>query len=182
MELYTQAQDEFDKVLAAVPASGWSRPSMCRDWTIRDVAGHAIWGQLQLHAWATGDPDPARDGAPGMPQPAVMAGDDPLTTWRESRTVPAGTQLSRTVTLTGMGEVPVAALVSLLVTDLTTHTWDIGHALGLPVALPPELVTASFDWAREHMVRRPGYFGPEVSVPQDADTQTRMLAFLGRPA
>lgn len=182
MELYTQAQDEFDKVLAAVPASGWSRPSRCEDWTVRDVAGHAIWGQLQLHAWATGDPDPARDGAPGMPHPAVMAGDDPLTTWRASRTVPERTQLSRRVTLTGMGEVPVAALVSLLVTDLTAHAWDIGRALGLPVVLPPELVTASFDWAREHVVRRPGYFGPEVPVSQDADALTRMLAFLGRAA
>ncbi|MBB4907576.1 TIGR03086 family metal-binding protein [Actinophytocola algeriensis] len=180
MELYTQAQDEFDKVLAAVPAAGWSRPSMCRDWTVRDVAGHAIWGQLQLHAWATGGPDPARDGAPGMPAPAVMTGDDPLATWRAARTVPAPTQLSRTVAITGMGEVPVAALLSLLVTDLTAHTWDIGRALGLPVDLPRGLVTASFGWAREHVVRRPGFFGPELTPAADADAQTRMLAFLGR--
>jgi uncharacterized protein (TIGR03086 family) len=180
MELYTQAQDEFDEVLAAVPASGWSKPSMCRDWTVRDVAGHAIWGQLQLHAWATGDPDPARDGAPGMPTPAVMTGDDPLATWRSVRTTPTSTQLSRTVTITGMGEVTVAALLSLLVTDLTAHTWDIGRALGLPVALPPELVTASFDWARSHVVRRPGFFDPEVTPAADADAQTRLLAFLGR--
>jgi uncharacterized protein (TIGR03086 family) len=182
MELYTHAQDEFDKVLAAVPASGWAKASMCREWTVRDVAGHVIWGQRQLHAWATGDPDPARDGAPGMPHPAVMAGDDPLATWREVRTVPTGKQLSRTVTLTGMGEVPVAGLLSLLVTDLTAHTWDIGHALGLRVDLPPDLVAASFDWARDHVVRRPGFFGPEVTPAADADAQTRMLAFLGRAA
>lgn len=182
MELYTQAQDEFEKVLAAVPASGWTKQSMCRDWTVHDVAGHAIWGQLQLHAWATGDPDPSRDGAPGAPHPAVMAGDDPLARWREVRTVPTGAQLARTVTLTGLGEVTVAWLLSLLVTDLTAHTWDIGHALGLPVDLPPDLVTASFDWARDNVVRRPGYFGPEVTPASDADAQTRMLAFIGRTA
>ncbi|MFC4855738.1 TIGR03086 family metal-binding protein [Actinophytocola glycyrrhizae] len=180
MELYTQAQDEFDKMLAAVPPAGWTTPSMCRDWTVRDVAGHAIWGQRQLHSWATGAPDPAPDGAPGMPTPAVMAGEDPLTTWRAARTVPSGEELKRTVTITGMGEIPVAALLSLLVTDLSAHTWDIGHALGLPVRLPPELVTASFDWARDHVVRRPGFFDQEVPVAQDADAQTRMLAFLGR--
>ena len=182
MELYAQAQDEFEKVLTEVPAAGWSTPSMCRDWTVRDVAGHVIWGQRQLHAWATGDPDPAPDGAPGAPHPAVMAGDDPLSTWRAVRTVPTAAQLSRTVTITGLGEIPVAGLLSLLVTDLTAHTWDIGHALGLRVDLPPELVTASFGWAREHVVRRPGYFGPEVTPADDADAQTRMLAFLGRPA
>lgn len=180
MELYTQAQDEFEKLLATVPADGWTRPSMCREWTVRDVAGHVIWGQLQLHAWATGDPDPARDGAPGMPAPAVMTGDDPLATWHAVRTIPTEAQLSRTVTLTGMGEVPVAGLLSLLVTDLTAHTWDIGQALGLRVDLPDDLVTATFDWARANMVRRPGYFGPEVTPSPDADAQTRMLAFLGR--
>jgi len=182
MELYTQAQDEFDTMLAAVPPDGWSRPSMCREWTVRDVAGHVIWGQRQLHAWATGSPDPERDGAPGMPHPAVMAGDDPLSTWRAVRTVPSDEELTRTVTITGMGDIPVVALLSLLVTDFTAHTWDIGHALGLPADLPEPLVTASFDWARTNMVRRAGYFGPELAPPPDADDQTRMLAFLGRGA
>ena len=182
MELYTEALNEFESMLAAVPASGWATPSMCQEWTVRDVAGHAIWGQLQLHAWAAGEPDPAPDGAPGTPTPAVMAGDDPPATFRAVRRVPTDAELSRVVTLPGLGEVPVAGLVSLLVTDLTTHTWDIGHALGLPVKLPSDLVAATFEWARENMVRRPGYFGPEITPPPDADDQTRMLAFLGRQA
>lgn len=182
MELYTQALNEFESMLAAVPEAGWAKQSMCREWTVRDVAGHAIWGQLQLHAWATGDPDPARDGAPGMPHPAVMAGDDPLATFRAVRRVPTDAELSRVVSLQGLGEVPVAGLLSLLVTDFTAHTWDIGHAVGLPVALPSDLVAATFEWARANMVRRPGYFGPEVTPPPDADDQTRMLAFLGRTA
>lgn len=182
MELYTRAQDEFDAMLAAVPADGWDRPSMCREWTVRDVAGHAVWGQHQLRAWATGGEDPARDGAPGMPHPAVMAGDDPVAAWRAARYVPSGAELDRLVSITGMGEVPVVGIMALLVTDLTAHTWDIGHALGLPVDLPPPLVTASFDWAREHVVRRPGFFGPELTPAPEADDQTRMLAFLGRLA
>jgi uncharacterized protein (TIGR03086 family) len=182
MELYTEALNEFESMLAAVPESGWAKQSRCQEWTVRDVAGHAIWGQLQLHAWATGDPDPAPDGAPGMPTPARMAGDDPLTTFRAVRRIPTDAELSRVVTLPGLGEVPVAGLLSLLVTDLTTHTWDIGHALGLPVRLPADLVTATFEWARANMVRRPGYFGPEVTSPPDADDQTRMLAYLGRTA
>jgi len=69
MELYTKAQDEFDAILAAVPEDGWDRPSMCREWTVRDVAGHVIWGQHQLRAWATGGPDPARNWAGPRPSP-----------------------------------------------------------------------------------------------------------------
>lgn len=180
MELYTRAQDEFDEMLATVPADGWDKPSMCSEWTVRDVTGHVVWGQHQLRAWATGGPDPAPDGAPGMPRPSIVAGDDPVGAWRAARMVPSGDELNRMVTITGLGELSVAALLSLLTTDLTAHTWDIGHGLGLPVRLPPPLVTASFDWARAHVVRRPGYFGPEVTPTQDADEQARMLAFLGR--
>jgi uncharacterized protein (TIGR03086 family) len=180
MELYKEAQNEFDAILAAVPEDGWDRPSMCREWTVRDVAGHVIWGQHQLRAWVTGAPDPARDGAPGTPHPAVLTGDDPVATWRAALMTPASAQLDKTMALPGLGTVSVAGLLDLLVTDLTTHAWDIGHALGMPVDLPSPLVTATFEWAREHMVRQPGYFGPELAPAPGADEQTRMLAFLGR--
>jgi len=186
MELYRHAQDEIDKTLAAVTPSGWDTPSTCPGWTVRDVAGHVIWGQLQLRAWATGEADPSPAGAPGTPHPAVLAGDDPLATWRSARAsadaVLTPETLARTTTISGMGEVPVAAVVGLLVCDLTTHTWDMGHALGQEVRLPAELVAASDDWARAHVVRAPGFFGPELPAPPDADAQTRMLAFLGRTA
>jgi hypothetical protein len=32
------------------------------------------------------------------------------------------------------------------------------------------------------VVRRSGFIGPELTPPEDADEQTRMLAFLGRAA
>jgi uncharacterized protein (TIGR03086 family) len=186
MEQYRLAQDEFDAVLAAVPADRWDAPSACAEWTVRDVAGHAIWGQQQMRAWATGDADPERTGAPGSAQPGLLAGDDPVTTWRAARgaSVPTLTPeaIGRTMSITGIGEVPLVAMVSLMVTDTVAHTWDIGHALGMRVELAPVLVTAAFDWGRQHVVRRPGFFGPELTPPADADEQTKMLAYLGRAA
>jgi len=70
----------------------------------------------------------------------------------------------------------------LLVTDHLAHAWDIGHALNLGVPLDAELIPGSFAWARDHIIRVPGLFGPEVTPPPDADEQTRWLAFLGRAA
>ena len=74
------------------------------------------------------------------------------------------------------------AIVSLLTTDTVVHTWDIGHALGDPVALDPELVAVAFDWSRKNVTHQPPFFGPELPPPDDADEQTRLLAFLGRAA
>lgn len=184
MEQYRLAQDEFDATLAAVPADGWDAPSVCTEWTVRDVAGHVTWGQHQLRAWATGEADPERTGAPGSPHPARLTGADPVATWRAARAAAAPTltqeTLGRTTSIAGIGDMPLAAVLPLLINDTVTHTWDIGHALDLKVELPPVLVTTAFDWARQHVVRRAGFFGPEVTPPAGADEQTRLLAFLGR--
>ena len=186
MASYRRAQDGFDAVLAAVPDSGWDRPSACSAWTVRDVAGHVIWGQEQIRCWAMGLELDRQAGAPGAAHPGEMAGTDPLATWRAARAASlealTGKALDRPVSLPGVGVWPVAALVTLLVTDHLAHTWDIGHALDLDVPLDAGLIPGSFAWARKHIVRAPGFFGPELTPPPGADEQTRWLAFLGRAA
>lgn len=184
LEPYRRAQDRFDEVLRAVPAGRWDAPSACQLWTVRDVAGHVIWGQEQLRHWATGQDYGRVEGAPGAPHPGAMAGSDPVATWRTARAAADETltdqALGQTVTLTGLGETPLSGIVTLLVTDLLAHSWDIGHALGLDVRVEPDLVAGSFAWARDNVIRVPGFFGPELAPPPDTDEQTRWLAYLGR--
>lgn len=186
MQRYRRAQDEFDAVLAAVRPDQWDAPSACPEWTVRDVAGHVIWGQRQMRAWATGEDYTDRSGAPGSPHPAPLTGDDPVATWRAARAESGATlteeTLARPTSIAGIGDVPLAAVVTLLITDHVAHAWDIGHALGMDVRLDPDLVAVAFEWARANVVRRPGFFGPELTPPDDVDEQTRMLAFLGRAA
>jgi uncharacterized protein (TIGR03086 family) len=186
MESYRRAQDLVDEVLAAVPDGQWDQPSTCPEWSVRDVAGHLIWGQRQLRAWATGAEYTDRSGAPGSPNPGQLATSDPVATWREARAEALATldeeSLARTTTLVGLGEITIAAVLTLLTTDSLTHAWDIGHALGNKVRFDDELIPGSFEWARRNVVRRPGFFGPELTPPEDAGEQTRLLAFLGRAA
>lgn len=122
LALLRQAQSGFDEVLAAVRAARWADRSTCPEWTVRDLAGHVIWGQHQLRAWATGEDYTDRSGAPGSPHPAPIAGADPLTTWRSASAACLAAltpeALGRTTTIPGLGEVPVAAVASLLTTDL----------------------------------------------------------------
>jgi uncharacterized protein (TIGR03086 family) len=184
MQQYQRAQDGFDAVLAAVRPDQWDAPSACAEWTVRDVAGHAIWGQRQMQAWATGTDYADGRGAPGAPHPGELAESDPVALWRSARaeSVPTLTPdaLARTTSITGLGEVPLAAIVTLLTTDTVVHTWDVGHALGMDVRLDPALVAVAFEWGRSNIVRRPGFFGPERTPPAGSDEQTRMLAFMGR--
>lgn len=184
LESYRRAQDTFDAVVAAVPPDRWDAPTPCEDWTVRDIVGHVVWGQEQVRHWATGREYAIGTGAPGAPHPGEMAGEDPLATWRAARARSAktltGETLGRIITVTGLGEVPLAAMITILVADHLVHAWDIGHALGRDVRLDADLVAAAFARLRGNVVRRPGFFGPELTPPPDADEQVRLLAYLGR--
>jgi uncharacterized protein (TIGR03086 family) len=186
MASYRRAQDGFDTTLASVPGDQWEVPSTCADWTVRDVAGHVIWGQDQLRCWATGETYGGPPGGPGSPHPGELAGDDPLATWRRARAACAAVltdeTLDRIISLPGLGDRTIESMVTIVFNDTFIHRWDIGHALGVGMRLPPDLVAASHAWARDNILRVPGFFGPELAPPPDVDEQTRWLAYLGRAA
>jgi hypothetical protein len=117
-----------------------------------------------------------------------MASGDPLEIWRTARADSVKTltdeAIGRKVTIHGAGPtpmtVPLAAMITVWWNDQLIHTWDIGYGLGIDVRFDPELVIASSEWAHENVLRRPGFFGPELTPPSGADKQARLLAFLGR--
>jgi uncharacterized protein (TIGR03086 family) len=90
--------------------------------------------------------------------------------------------LDRIISLPGLGERPVESIVTIVFNDTLIHSWDIGHATGVDMQLPSDLVAASHAWARDSILRVPGFFGPELAPPPGVDEQTRWLAFLGRAA
>lgn len=188
MARYRRAVDDFDALVSTLGGDDWDRPSMCTEWTVRDVLGHVVWGQRLTRGWATGHDYTGTGGAPGAPHPGrdELAGADPSAAWREARAAcdaaltPEG--LSRRVVSSAFGEIAVERFVTVLVADFLAHTFDIGHALGRDVRLAPELVPGVFEWARKQAFRAPGGIGPELTPPEDADEQTRLLAFLGRRA
>jgi uncharacterized protein (TIGR03086 family) len=186
MDAYRRSQDGFEAVLAQVPAQKWDSPSACAQWTLRDVVGHVIWGQEQLRHWATGQQYGRTDGAPGAAHPGGLARVNPVESFRGVRAAAVESltreALCRTVRVPGLGNQPLASIITLLITDHLAHAWDIGHALGLGIRLESDLVAGSLAWAHDHIVRVPGFFGPELAVPPDADVQTRWLAYLGRAA
>ncbi len=62
------------------------------------------------------------------------------------------------------------------------HTWDLARATGLDERLDPDEVHALFVTMEpmDEMLRQSGQFGARVPVPDDADEQTKLIAFTGR--
>ncbi|MFI5610935.1 TIGR03086 family metal-binding protein [Amycolatopsis sp. NPDC051903] len=183
MEQYRVAQDGFGEVVARVPADRWDAPSPCSAWTARDVAGHVLWGRRKLWAWATRADYPETAGQPGAPDPGVLCPGDAAAAWRRTHADTAaglGADVPSRVARIDGGEVVLASVLPAFVADTLVHTWDVARAAGVPVSLDQRLVAIVFTWARSIPLRRPEFFGPEVTPPADAGETKRLLAFLGR--
>jgi uncharacterized protein (TIGR03086 family) len=185
LDRYRRAQDDFDAVVAQVPADRWDDRSACAKWTNRDVMGHVVWGQELVRHIATGTTYESRTGAPGAPNPGVLVPGDPVAAWRAARaaSLPTLTEdsLNRPMPAGTFTDAPLATFIRAITTDFLAHTWDIGSTVGIDVKLDPSLLPDSWAWARESITfRDPNFIGPEVTPPPGADDQTRYLAFLGR--
>ncbi len=69
-----------------------------------------------------------------------------------------------------------------LMNDVLLHTWDLAHATGQDETLDPDEVAALYEGMLplDEMLRQSGQYGPRVEVPDDADVQTKLIAFIGR--
>ena len=64
---------------------------------------------------------------------------------------------------------------------MLVHTWDLARATGQDETLDADEVHRMFVAMQpaDEMIRGE-HFGPKVPVPEDADEQTKLLAFVGR--
>ncbi|MGW6462189.1 TIGR03086 family protein, partial [Streptomyces sp. NPDC055078] len=82
-----------------------------------------------------------------------------------------------------IGEVPLNEAVDRFYTaDVFMHTWDLARATGQDERLDPARCTRLLDGMLplDDVLRASGQYGPRVAVPESADVQTRLLAFIGR--
>ena len=156
----------------------WDVPSPVPGWAARDVVRHltdwfpgflASGAGIDLPSGPSVDEDPVAawqvhcDGVQ-----AVL--DDPATT-------------DRVLANRHTGEVPLDQAIDRFYTaDVFMHTWDLSRATGQDDRLDPGFCAQLLGGMEqmEQVMRSSGQYGPRVEVPDDADTQTRLLGFIGR--
>jgi uncharacterized protein (TIGR03086 family) len=181
----TDAADEhrsiagvFTERVRGVAPSAWDSPAPVEGWVARDVVRHLVeWFPAFL-----------REGA-GVELPKGPAvDDDPVAAWEVHN---AGVQevlddpatRGRSLTNPHLGDMPLDAAIGMLYTpDVFMHTWDLARATGQDEQLDQDTCGQLLAGMEpiEELLRTSGQYGPRVPVPDDADVQTRMLAFIGR--
>jgi uncharacterized protein (TIGR03086 family) len=82
-----------------------------------------------------------------------------------------------------IGDVPLDQAIDRFYTgDVFLHTWDLARATGQDASLDPQrcaVILAGME-PLDEVLRQSGQYGPRVPVPDDADVQTKLVAFIGR--
>ncbi len=180
-ERYLKSLSGFDVVIREVPADAWESQSPCEDWKAVDVVGHVVGGLAMITFAAKGE-----SMAAGHPTTRELAGDDPVAAWAAGRAdVEAALlidgALDKTFT-SPFGPMPLDTFLGIITTDVLTHTWDLGQAVGKNVRLDTDLVSACYAAVKpmDAMIRMPGVFHAKVEAAPGADEQAEFMAFLGR--
>lgn len=175
---YRWVSATFTQRVKEVPADAWENPAPCEGWVARDVVRHLVeWiPGLFFDRW-------------GVPQPGGPSVDeDPVGAWvAVSDTIQAALDDPETATRVEeeprMGPMSFAQGIDMVATpDVFLHTWDLARATGLDEKLDPDEVHRLFEGMEpmDEMLRQSGHYGPRTPVPDDADEQTKLLAFIGR--
>ena len=158
--------------------SDWEAPAPVEGWVARDVVRHLVeWfpsflengAGVRLASGPSVDEDPV--AAWQVHADAVQALlDDPAT---------AGKVLSNRHT----GDVRSTRRSTCFYTsDVFMHTWDLARATGQDETLDPAKCAELLAGMEpiDELLRASGQYGPRVELPDGADVQSRMLAFIGR--
>jgi uncharacterized protein (TIGR03086 family) len=168
----------FTDLVRSASTDAWDNPSPVEGWRARDVVGHLVeWFPSFLEAGA------------GVRLPEVPSvADDPVAAWlAHTDAVQAlledpGTP-DRVLSNPHIGDVPLDDAIDRFYTgDVFLHTWDLARATGQDVTLDPDKCAVMLAGMEplDDVLRQSGQYGPRVPVPEDADVQTRLIAFLGR--
>lgn len=168
----------FTATVEGTAPTAWDRPAPVEGWVARDVVRHLVeWLPAFLH------------GGAGITLPAgPSVDDDPVGAWRvHTEAVQALLEdpavADREHDLPHLGRMPLGRAIDMIYTsDVFLHRWDLARATGQDEALDPEKCAVLLEGMLplDDLLRQSGQFGPRVEVPDDADVQTRLLAFIGR--
>ena len=177
-EDHRQVAGAFTRTVEGVGAGAWDAPAPVEGWVARDVVRHLVeW----LPAFLEGS-----TGIVLPPGPSVD--DDPAGAWRaHSQGVQAllddPATAGRGHDFPHIGRMPLGQAIAMIYTpDVFMHRWDLARATGQDETLDPDRCAEMLEGMlpMDDVLRQSGQYGPRVEVPDDADAQTKLLAFIGR--
>jgi uncharacterized protein (TIGR03086 family) len=186
--LLTSAANAAMDVIGSVTDDQRSRPTPCAAFDVATLLDHLSLVASRITSLGRGEPDYSVEdgGTTGWPvdQIAFAFGNDIAeaeAAWADPET------LTRSLTLP-WATMPGAAVLTMYVSELTVHTWDLAVATGQTPTWDAEVVETSLAFMKDALPAeiRPVDggdevpFGPVVDTPADAAPIDQLVAWTGR--
>lgn len=180
--MHKRALDQTEKFISEIGDDQWEKESINPGWSIRDLVNHIV----SENFWVPDMVEGKHIEEVGDKYDGDMLGENPLKAYKRSAkaadeafSIPGA--LSRLCHLS-YGDIPVKDYLKHRFNDVLIHGWDVAKSTGQNDNLPLDLVDALYklDLVEEDSFRSSGMFGSKVEVEDNADTQTKLLAILGR--
>jgi len=177
-ERHRRVAAAFTATVEGTPPTAWDDPAPPAGWVARDVVRHLVeW----FPAFLSGAAGITLRGGPSVD-------DDPVGAWRaQTEAVQAllddAAVAGREHDLPHLGCLRLGEAVDRIYTsDVFLHRWDLARATGQDERLDPAMCAELLEGMlpMDEALRASGHYGPRVEVPDDADVQTKLLAFIGR--
>jgi uncharacterized protein (TIGR03086 family) len=174
---YRKVAGQFTARVSAVPADAWDNPAPCEGWVARDVVRHIVEWMPSFFPDEVGIGFPVRPSADEDPVAAWVGVSDALQAALDDPDTAAREFDMRAGRYTVQD-----AIATFCIGDILVHTWDLARSTGLDEGLDPLEVHRLYEGMEpiDELLRQSGQYGPRVAVPDDADEQTKLIAFTGR--
>ncbi len=175
--LYESAAKQTRGFIAATKESQWKSSTPCTDWNVQALLDHPVGGAEWFQSVLSGTPQ----GKPAAGKTYLQRYDEAYPKVLQAAKDKAN--LEKTVDA-GFAKMPGAQFLNVAFFDTLIHGWDLAKATGQNTRLDTKLVEACYAIYAPQApnLRANKAIGPEVKVPANADTQTKLLAVLGRKA
>ena len=169
----------FTATVEGTAPAAWDHPAPAEGWVARDVVRHLVeWFPAFLEG-ATGITLPT--GSVGRRRPGRRLAHPDRRPCRRCSTT--RTTADREHDLPHIGRMSLGQAIDMIYTgDVFLHRWDLARATGQDETLDPDKCAEMLEGMlpMDEVLRQSGQYGPRVDVPDDADVQTKLLAFIGR--
>jgi uncharacterized protein (TIGR03086 family) len=175
LDQFQLTTDSFTNLLDGVRPDQLATKTPCPEWSVQELIGHVVTGNLMFTRLFTGAEPPTVDAA-GDPAAAVSISAKAL---REAASAEGA--LGRTF-VTPMGERAGGRLMAIRVLEMSVHGWDLAQATEQSFELPEAIVETCFAVLRATLPEdRNGLpYAAEQQAGPEASPAQRLAAFAGR--
>jgi uncharacterized protein (TIGR03086 family) len=188
VSMFLAAQRAFGERVHAIREEQWHAPTPDTEWDVAALVEHLIdenkWVPPLIHGLDLESAEKVVEGSRMLPVDGGV-GANLVEVWDEASLACADAvredgAMERTVALS-RGGTPANEYIGEMVVDHLIHSWDLGTAIGYAEPLPADVVEVVYGMIKDLKLNEFGdMFKPPVTVPDDASTLDKLVAWTGR--